>query len=40
VNSPLSTVADGANGVYGTMGTFPTQTWSNCNYFRDIVFKP
>ena len=37
VNGPLSTVA-GSNGVYGTAGTFPTQTYQNSNYFRDVLF--
>jgi hypothetical protein len=40
VNGPLSTVADGANGVFGNSGAFPTQSWSSSNYFRDIVFTP
>ncbi|MDE2261046.1 MAG: DUF4082 domain-containing protein, partial [Gammaproteobacteria bacterium] len=39
VNSPLSSVADGANGVYaGTPGQFPTSSYQNSNYFRDITF--
>jgi hypothetical protein len=37
---PLSTIADGANGVFGTAGTFPTQSWNTSNYFRDVVFLP
>ena len=39
VNGPLSTVADGANGTYGAAGAFPTQTYQNSNYFRDVVFS-
>lgn len=38
VNGYLSTVADGANGVFGAIGTFPTGSFSNGNYFRDVVF--
>jgi subtilisin family serine protease len=30
--------APGANGVYGNAGTFPTDTYSSTNYFRDLVF--
>jgi hypothetical protein len=38
-NGSLSTVADGANGVYNdTPGLFPSETWNNSNYFRDVVF--
>jgi Domain of unknown function (DUF4082) len=39
VNPPLSTVADGANGVYGVPGSFPTLTYQNSNYFRDVVVQ-
>ncbi len=39
VNNPLSTVADGDNGIYGSPGTFPTLTYENSNYFRDIVLQ-
>lgn len=39
-NGPLSTVADGKNGVYGAPRKFPTQTYANANYYRDIVFQP
>ncbi|AGY56707.1 N,N-dimethylformamidase beta subunit family domain-containing protein [Gloeobacter kilaueensis] len=38
VNGDLSSVADGANGVYGSAGNFPTSSYQNSNYFRDIVF--
>jgi len=38
-NFTLSSVADGANGVYGTAGTFPTQSFKNTNYFRDVSFQ-
>lgn len=40
VNKDLASVADGANGVFGNPGLFPTQTFNNTNYFRDIVFSP
>ena len=39
VNQNLSTVV-GNNGVYGAPGQFPTQSYSQSNYFRDIVFSP
>src|SRR6185295_1730431 len=38
VNGDLSSVADGNNGVYGTSGSFPSSSFQNGNYFRDIVF--
>jgi hypothetical protein len=28
----------GNNGVFGPVGKFPTKSWSNSNYFRDVVF--
>jgi len=35
---PLQSVADGANGVFGSSaGTFPQQTYSLSNYFVDVV---
>jgi 5-hydroxyisourate hydrolase-like protein (transthyretin family) len=37
-NSDLSSVADGNNGVFGSPGTFPTSSFQNSNYFRDVVF--
>jgi hypothetical protein len=38
-NGDLSSVADGADGVYvTTAGSFPTSTFNNTNYFRDVVF--
>jgi 5-hydroxyisourate hydrolase-like protein (transthyretin family) len=37
-NGDLSSVADGNNGVFGTPGTFPTSSYQNTNYFRDVVF--
>jgi hypothetical protein len=40
VNGPLSTVADGANGVFGNPGSFPSESWESSNYFRDVVFVP
>ncbi|NDJ24006.1 DUF4082 domain-containing protein [Nostoc sp. B(2019)] len=39
VNSELSSVADGNNGVFnGTPGAFPTGSYRNTNYFRDVNF--
>lgn len=39
VNGDLSSVADGNNGVFnGTPGAFPTNSYRNTNYFRDINF--
>jgi hypothetical protein len=40
VNGPLSAVADGANGVYGPIGSFPTGSFDNSNYFIDVSFTP
>ena len=38
---PLSTVADGANGVYGpSAGTFPTASYNSSNYFIDASVVP
>jgi hypothetical protein len=37
VNGNLLSVV-GKNGLYGSTGTFPTNSWMNSNYFRDIVF--
>jgi Domain of unknown function (DUF4082) len=39
-NESLSTIADGANGVYGDIGHFPASTYQNANYFRDLLFVP
>lgn len=30
----------GNNGRYGVPGMYPTQSWANSNYFRDVVFLP
>src|SRR5215831_16654395 len=38
-NLDLSSVV-GANGLFGPPGQFPTSTFNNSNYFRDIVFVP
>ncbi|MDZ8188214.1 MAG: DUF4082 domain-containing protein [Nostoc sp. ChiSLP02] len=39
VNGQLSSVADGNNGVYNiTTHSFPTGSYRNSNYFRDIAF--
>jgi hypothetical protein len=35
----LRSVADGANGIFGDIGTFPGNTYQNANYFRDVVFS-
>jgi hypothetical protein len=37
INGNLSSVV-GNNGVYGSPGTFPTNSYKSSNYFRDIVF--
>jgi hypothetical protein len=39
VNGDLSTVV-GNNGVYGSPGQFPTNSYNHGNYFRDVVFAP
>ena len=36
----LQTVADNNNGVFGDINAFPTNSYSNSNYFRDIGFAP
>ncbi len=38
VNGNLSSVADGNNGVYGSPGSLPTNSYQNSNYFYDVVF--
>ena len=38
VNGDISSMADGANGVFGSAFAFPTNSFHNSNYFRDIVF--
>jgi hypothetical protein len=38
VNQDLSTVL-GNNGVYGPPGQFPTTSYKQSNYFRDIIFS-
>ena len=38
-NLDLSTVV-GNNGLFGSPGTFPANTYQNTNYFRDVVFTP
>jgi hypothetical protein len=35
-NGPLQTVAVEDNGVYGPPGTFPTQSYKQSNYYRDV----
>ena len=39
-NGSLSVVNDGANGVFGAPAVFPTSSYQNSNYFRDVVFLP
>ena len=39
-NGPLSTLADGQNGLFGGPGSLPTETSQNANYFRDVVLSP
>jgi LmbE family N-acetylglucosaminyl deacetylase len=39
-NLDLSSVVTANNGVYGTPGTFPTSSYDNSNYFRDVTFLP
>ncbi len=40
-NGALQSVADGSNGVFhGTPGSFPSSSWQNSNYFRDVTFVP
>ncbi len=38
VNGDLKSVADGNNGVYGSTNSFPTNSYRNNNYYRDIRF--
>ena len=38
-NLDLSSVV-GNDGVYGTPGAFPTGSYANTNYFRDVTFLP
>ncbi len=38
-NGDLSAIADGSNGVFNfSPGLFPTNSWNNSNYFRDVDF--
>jgi hypothetical protein len=39
-DGPLTAVADGANGVFGDLGRFPTTSYNNSNYFVDVRFTP
>ena len=36
-NGAISSVADGNNGVYGNINAFPTNSFRNTNYFRDVI---
>lgn len=38
INGNLSSVADSSNGVFGTPGVLPTNSYQNSNYFCDVVF--
>ena len=40
VNGDIQSIADGNNGVFGAAGTFPSGSYNNSNYFRDIIFVP
>lgn len=37
-NGPISSIA-GSNGVFGSVSSFPTNSYYNTNYFRDVVFN-
>ena len=39
-DGPISSVADGANGVYGPASSFPTGSYDNTDYYRDVIFQP
>jgi len=39
-NGALTSIADDHNGVFGTSGVFPTNSYKFSNYFRDVVFTP
>lgn len=39
-DGPLSSAADGANGVFGNLGSFPTSSYENTSYFVDVSFLP
>jgi hypothetical protein len=38
VNGDISSVADNNNGVFGNAFAFPSSSYHNSNYFRDVVF--
>jgi hypothetical protein len=40
MNGDLTTIADGNNGLFGEPFEMPARTYSNSNYFRDVVFLP
>jgi hypothetical protein len=37
-NGPLTTIV-GQNGLFGSPGAYPRQTWQKSNYFRDVVLN-
>jgi Domain of unknown function (DUF4082) len=37
INGYLKTMV-GSNGRYGPVGAYPTNSWQNSDYFRDVVF--
>jgi len=40
-NGTISSVADKQNGVYTSpAGQFPTSSYNNTNYYRDVIFQP
>lgn len=41
INKELFSVADGNNGTFNVIvGNFPSQSFNNSNYFRDVIFTP
>ena len=39
-NGPLTALAGGGVYAYGSSNTFPTNTYSNNNYWVDVVYSP
>lgn len=40
INAGVLTGLSGSNGVFGNINSFPTNSFSSSNYFRDIIFLP
>src|SRR4029077_18902696 len=38
LHSPASATS-GGNGIFGTLGTFPTNTFNENNYWVDVIFQ-